>query len=868
MSAVSGAIWTASQSCVDAPVHVEDGDVVFLPVAAPLDDALGLLGGKAAALDAMLRAELPVPSTAVVTTDAFGRVRSSPAVDEVVESLRAPDARWSAAEIDSLLLRVGMPDDVRRRVLEARRLVAPDGPVAVRSSATAEDLAGASFAGQFRSVVGADTDDEVIEAVLLVWASLWHPAPRAYRRLHGLGDVDAAMAVVIQAMVPATSAGVVFTVDPGGRPDHVRLEHVEGLGEALVSGEVTPQAEVVDRRLDQRLPSGLDAAVRLALRAEELFGVPQDVEWAIADGRTWLLQSRPITTEAAGSASADAVGDGADSPISAERRYTTAGIGEMLPGVLPTLRWATAGFMVEEAFRHVLAELGALPSELSGADGFVVRVRGRAALDLDHLSSVATALPGGSADELEEQYFGVAAPEAAPEPARVLDRIRHDLRVITSTRTARREQAVVRAAVDALRIDDVARRADGDLLARRRRFVDLGVRATIAEFSVATSAVAAFRRLERALARELGTREGTRWSHRVTAGLRPPAALRSAARTRATIAAVEPTALEIARWDQAVDALRGAGHDTVVAEVVAAGRRAGCRRIVGGSTWSEDPQRFWGLVRAADVRSGGAGEPLDELNDVLDAVPGRIRRRALTGQVVDVRRVLIRRLVRDARDLLQRREDAKSDLLLLGGAIRAIDLELGRRLAERGRLVHAIDVEHLRPLELRSLITGADEPSVGEILRRRRWIERCRSDDELPVAFVGPPPRTHRDAPDGDRFVGWGASPGRHTGPVRLLAEPDEMQVEPGDVVVARRTDASWSPVFLRAAAIVVEEGGPLSHAAIVARELGLPAVINVPGVVARLRTEPGPITIDGDEGIVVVGPPQSATATRTEAPC
>ena len=107
--------------------------------------------------------------------------------------------------------------------------------------------------------------------------------------------------------------------------------------------------------------------------------------------------------------------------------------------------------------------------------------------------------------------------------------------------------------------------------------------------------------------------------------------------------------------------------------------------------------------------------------------------------------------------------------------------------------------------------------------------------------------------PTGDRLDGWGASPGRHTGRVRFLRSPNDEVVEPGDVVVARRTDASWSPVFLRAAAVIVEEGGPLSHAAIVAREFGLPAVVNVPGATARLRNETALVTVDGDRGLVTV---------------
>lgn len=826
-------------------------DVVALPTPSPLDDALASLGGKASALDAMLRAGLPVPATAVVTTAAYRRAVERGAVRRLLTELRAAPAGTGpgADAIDAAFLAEGVPVDDRREVLAARARISPDGPIAVRSSATTEDLGGASFAGQYRSVIDVETDDEVIDAVARVWASLWHPAPRAYRLAHGIADDEAQMAVILQAMVPAVRSGVVFTIDPGGTPGHLRVEHVAGLGEALVSGAVTPEAAVVPRAVPADAAE-ISEPARLALCSEHVFATPQDVEWASDGERTWLVQSRPITV-----GTSVELDDGFDTRVHAHRRYTTAGIGEMLPGVFPVLRWSTAAFMVEEAFRHVVGELGALPASLTGPFGFVVRLRGRAALDLDHLSEVATALPGGSAEDLEQQYFGVGGGAAEPEHVGWPARIRHDLRVLGSTRTARREQAITHEAIDVL-LDtpvDLAAMSDRDLIARRSRLVDLGVRATIAEFAVATSAVAAFARLEAALQKHLGQSEGSRWAHRVSSGTRSTPVLEAAGLLAAAIAPVDAAVLGHESWADAAAALRGVGRDDLVERTIVTAHRSGCQRVVGGTTWDEELDRYWHLVRAPRPAGADPDGAMTELERLLCSTPGWKRTRVLTGQFVDIRRQLIRRLGRDARSLLERRETAKADVLALGGLIRSLDLEIGGRLAARGALIHPSDVEHLHPRELREYIDEGSTTGIDLVLRRRRCIERWRSDDDLPVTFTGTPPRGDRAAPSGDRFDGWGASPGRHTGHVRYLSVPDEGSVRPGDVVVARRTDASWSPVFLRAAAIVVEEGGPLSHAAIVARELGLPAVVNVPGVVARLRDEPGPVTVDGDRGAVFI---------------
>ncbi len=244
---------------------------------------------------------------------------------------------------------------------------------------------------------------------------------------------------------------------------------------------------------------------------------------------------------------------------------------------------------------------------------------------------------------------------------------------------------------------------------------------------------------------------------------------------------------------------------------------------------------------------------LAELEEALVTLPGWRRTRLLTGQIIDVRRQMVRRLVRNAVELLERRETAKSLLLGLGGRLRLIDLELGRRLVHQGSLLHELDVEHLHPAEIRDALETGRTVGPEVVLARRRCVERWRTEADLPLTFTGHPTAVPIGPPSGDRLDGWGASPGRHTGPVKFLRSPDDAAVEPGDVVVARRTDASWSPVFLRAAAVVVEEGGPLSHAAIVAREFGLPAVVNVPGATARLRDERAPVTVDGDRGLVTV---------------
>ena len=174
------------------------------------------LGGKGTSLQTLVAAGHPVPTTGVVTTAAYRAVAQQHEITELVDEIirgEAPDRE----QVDAAFADVPIDDAVERQILEVVRAVGDGGTVAVRSSATVEDLAGSSFAGQYRSLLDVDStvDEDVLAAVRSVWASLWHPAPSAYRRAFGIDEHDVAMAVVVMAMVPATTAGVVFTIDPG-----------------------------------------------------------------------------------------------------------------------------------------------------------------------------------------------------------------------------------------------------------------------------------------------------------------------------------------------------------------------------------------------------------------------------------------------------------------------------------------------------------------------------------------------------------------------------------------------------------------------------------------------------------------------------
>ncbi|HET6968493.1 MAG TPA: PEP/pyruvate-binding domain-containing protein [Ornithinibacter sp.] len=765
-----------------------------------------LLGGKGAALDRLVRWGLPVPPSGAVTTQVYRRFVEHDRIASLIASIRAGGA-VGADEVDDVFAEGRLAPGDLASVRAVAREVGGGKPIAVRSSATVEDLARSSFAGQYRSLLDVDAADAdaVGAAVKSVFASLWHPAPVAYRKTLGIDDASAAMAVVLMRMVPARRAGVVFTVDPGGDTSLARVEAVEGLADSLVSGAETPVAVSLPREGDRGGTAGeMVEALDLALRVERLAGRPQDVEWAWDGCDVWLVQARPITVAAA--QDGDGFDDDEGTLVGVD--LTTAGFGETLPGVLPPLLWVIGSHLVEEAFRQLLDHLAALPEDVTGTRVVVRRVRGRAAMDFGRLQASMGALPGPASDDLETEYFGSRRPgrPAAPIQPRAGSRVRsavHDMRVLRVGSRAAKEASTLGHAAR-LVVDDrpeLRGFSAESLLAYHLRLVDLGTRAMAAELGVSADATGSYRRLQVRLGRRLGEVEAGRLTDRLV------------------------------------------GRAGVAAETSECASAA----VFAGPTWLELGHRPLALpARSETAREEAFEEAFDEVLHALRSQPGR-RHDSLTARL---RTWSLRHLVAEVTDKLARRERMKATVLLVGGEVRRVHLEAGRRLVGLGHLDDPADIDLLTPGEVAGLLRGHRPLTPDVIGHRRRWRDRYEHDGPLPHRFTGRPDPVVPAPLAGRRVDGWAASGGRFRGVVQVVTSPTD-RLERDAVMVAEATDPSWAPLFLRAGAIVLDRGGPLSHGAILARELGVPAVLNVPGATRLLAGHE--VTVDGDAGVVTV---------------
>ncbi|SNR42723.1 phosphoenolpyruvate synthase [Halorubrum vacuolatum] len=327
-------------------------------------DDLGTVGGKAASLGELIGAGLPVPPGFVVTADTYRTFIVDSGIDEELFAAVDVDPEDSAALREAantaheLIMETPLPEPVRAEILDRYGSMGEEGTeafVAVRSSATAEDLPDASFAGQQETFLNVRGDD-LAQRVKECWASLFTQRAIYYRQRKGFSHAEVDIAVVVQRMVDAEKSGVLFTSHPSTGEPRVIIEAAWGLGEAVVSGTVSPDNYVYDaergvvdtvsvaekkiemlkdpetgqtverevegdRRTERVLSDGeISDLVALGERVEEHYGVPQDVEWAMREGETYMLQSRPITTiRDSADAAVGTGGDGERSEAEADR---------------------------------------------------------------------------------------------------------------------------------------------------------------------------------------------------------------------------------------------------------------------------------------------------------------------------------------------------------------------------------------------------------------------------------------------------------------------------------------------------------------------------------------------------------------------
>jgi rifampicin phosphotransferase len=891
----------------------ENGDPgLILPFTAIDRGALAVAGGKAANLGELVRAGFPVPAGFCITTAAYDLVAADAGLGPTLVALAGTQpedtARLAglAREARSHLSDAIVPDFIGQAIAEAYESLG-DGapvPVAVRSSATAEDLPQASFAGQqdtYLNVVGVES---VLDAVRRCWASLWTDRAVSYRATNGIDPHSVRLAVAVQRMVEASVAGVLFTANPvTGKRRQAVIDASPGLGEAVVSGMVNPDhfiantatGEIVERRLgDKRvaimagsgsgterieLDAGAERAslsdgqvlalAKLGDRVEKHYGMPQDTEWAIDDdGGIWLLQARPITTlfplpKRAPTNEEDlrvyfsfSVAQGVYRPLTPMGiqtfRLITSAVAT-LAGRPPRNPYEGAAFFTESAGR-IFADITPVLRSKRGRGLFEWVMRNMEARTVPIVRHLA------------------ADPHLAPVPTHIRPVLHAVLSVFVRGRIplhfvealARPEKARARSA----RVEAQIRAAGtvtpnagaAERLSAAEGLLRGGPPDMLPNVPPVFAAGLAANALAGKLLGGLATEDERRVAMRALPH-NPTTEMDLALWALAKEVRADP---DIARmFDEtpperlAEDYRRGSllpKLQTSLADFLNLYGHRGVAEIdLGLPRWSEDPTYILGVLAnylrlddpqaAPDVQFGRATREAEEMVGELT------RRAAREGRL---RGALVGFLLGRARALSGLREMPKFCIVLLMARARELLWTVGAELAEAGHLQSAGDIFFLSVPEAWAALAGEDLSPVvrdrravyEQELGRRHVPRLLLSDGTEPTAGIN-------DAAGADGVLrGTPASGGVVTQMARVILDPGEASLEPGEILVAPSTDPGWTPLFLTAGGLVMEMGGPMSHGAIVAREYGIPAVVGVPDATGRISTGQR-ITVDGSAGEV-----------------
>ncbi len=821
------------------------------------------VGNKGARLDRIISEGYPVPPAAVLTAAAYEAAVTERSLALLIKDLRtsglpAPEhVTAESAAVTRSFLGAPLSDELKHAIGRSAAEMLRAGPVVVRSSVVSEDLASTGVPGHYLSVEDVADSDELELAVRRCWASLWLPAARAHRRNHHMHDHHIAMAVIVQHRLQPICTGSAFSSDPDGREHLLRID-TDG-DQFLVRKDTL---EVADGRPAPELVEGL---ARLIVRLERTLETPQEVSWVVDDAGLALLEVTPVAETSARSA----YDDGFDTAPGTSDTYTPHGVIEMLPGTVSPLLWTVNAPMLENAFRSAFADLGA--DTPHHRQNLVARVRGRAALNLSAICRVAESLPGGNPSEVERQYLGRqvtpattdstsdAAPGsgvhlfAAVRSRRVHRRIADDVELIDTAARAIAELGI-----------DIAHLPVRKLVAYRQRIRDLAWRGYAAEVGASSAAGATYRALEMLLERWLPRSEAAEWAQRLTRIAIDESTL-GGWRATDLVAVLDRYAGEEIRALLATDpidpraevAALGPVGDRFLKHLDHAVRSMGSKAVYGDVTWAEDDRWVWHQLHLLaggqqNQRPADTGSDFEDLMGLLSGQRRWKRMRIITGQFVDLRARWLCRQVDETTRFLELREQAKNALLILGGEERRIIVEAAGRLIASRQLPSVELVDYLTDAELDGMLFGSCAIELSELENRRSVAMRCREAEPLPDWFtIDASFEKPRETEAGGRLEGLGTSPGQFTGTARVVASPaDGARLQRGDVLVAHSTDPSWTPLFLTVGAVVLETGGPLSHASIVAREFGIPAVLSVPAATRRIK-DGEVISVDGTAGIL-----------------
>ena len=820
---------------------------MLLAFTAPEALDVARVGGKGFGLARATQAGLPVPDGVILPTDTY-RAWFAPHQAHITALLAENgDAQAQSTAITTYLAAQPLPD-VLTAQLNVLQTAHPERYFAVRSSGSAEDLPGAAFAGLHDTLLNVHGVDALAAAVKQCWLSLWNAEVLPYRERLGVAHESAAMAVVIQQMVDVAAdgaAGVAFSIDPvRGEVDTVLINAAFGLGETVVAGEAPVDEYRVDKNgslSGQSIAAKPQALTRagtidlppaqqtrpaikpaqaaqiavLARQAEAHFGFPQDIEWAYEGNALYLLQSRPITRFAP--------------------RWTRDESAERFPNPVTPLTWGLCEAGFHQSLNYSFALMGLPPLHdpwFSKKDGYIygnqnaVRVyAGRLPLaPLRNTASLNTFIESG----------GLARYTWISElPTRWMNDLDHYLlelgrynAIDYTGKTLAESWRILQDINDlgtAYFLPNIAISLTQTLLYRVLRHV--------LDLLEPASAQDTFDRLISVVETKTGAVNRAMWQ--------------LSRRLRAHPELINTRYHDAESLNTALDAYPDVRDD--FAHFLA---QHGHREVDFDAyhpTWLEASQTVFTQIQMMASQDDSARD--DQYWDKKSAMYAS--ERELLARAPAGLRFFLQELIRLSRTYTALDDIEHYQTTRLTLPFRRAARAIGEHLVQQGALDEAMDIYFLPPAELEHAITSGDYHNLRATAAREKtaYQDACARAPAWEYGAADSAPAT-----DGtSSWQGLGGSPGSISGEVFIITDPAQFADFPqGAILVARTTNPAWTPLFYHAAGVITESGGPLSHGAVTARELGIPAVMGIRDACYRL-TNGQRVKIDGSLGRVII---------------
>lgn len=800
---------------------------------------------KASNLQVLKEAGLPVPPFVAIPAKVFDSFRAA---------LPAPLNRQD-------ILPTPLPKDLVAQILQYAHQL-PNAPLAVRSSMAGEDSARYSFAGQLDSFLNVTGDEPILTAVKACWGSAYSERALAYRTEHKLPAEPVEMEVILQVMVPAQVSGVIFTADPVARdPRWMMISAGSGLGEALVQGAVAGETIRVHREsgtiegaAEFLSPELVRALVETAEKIEKLFGAPQDIEFAIAAGQIAILQARPITT-----------------PLLSERRlWDNSNITESYSGVTTPLTFSVIRDAYAQVYRQALKLLGAEHVDEAVLRNLLGFYNGQVYYQLQNWYGALGWLPAFEQNRrFMEQMMGVkqsAGKETAQHGSGWITLARWVWHMLDLLRTSEDRVQEFNAHFNQVLAEYQSKDfATMSPLQLRAAFLDLETRvlgawqAPIMTDFFCMIFFGALRRLSERwldanspIYNDLLAGDGAIESMEPA---RQVQALAQRVRSEAGLSAIFTLEAEETlrrMYTQAEFSAFKADFDTYL-------RRYGDRCMnelkLEEPNLRDDPRP---LIRSI---ASAAAHPVELKNESTV----RARSESRIQEMSWFKRPLFRWVLGEARRNVRNRENLRFARSRLFGLLRGILKSLSQQWVEAGQLACPDDIYYLTIGEIWDFVEGTavTQNLKALVALRRADFETYRTKTPaLPDRFEtfgvpyldGPRDLLAHTTSDGDMLKGTGCCSGQVRGRAQIVESTDQITHLGGNILVAERTDPGWVFLYPSASGILVERGSPLSHSAIVAREMGKPIIVNIPNLTARIMTGQI-IEMDGGKGIVWLSP-------------